>query len=293
MSKPVIKVFEALQKHVRIICLILNHHDCNDHLGKFLKYLWHSNTVRVCVDGGADDYLSSCYLDSLPFRHAPTDGEVYIDNGAVRDPKSLRKNGLAKQPFKLPDIVCGDFDSISPKSLKWFSTCGCRIVNTPDQNYNDFEKALSLISSDQYLSSVHSVCVLCPFSGRIDQTLSNISILLRSEKYLGSIPMYIYSNEDVSFVQRDTNDEWISFDANSSVTTNLCSIIPMVGKSVVSTRGLFWELTKQKLCFDDLISSSNAFKDEFQFDIKVSGSPVLITIGHKIALEQTFDQNGC
>lgn len=52
----------------------------------------------------------------------------------------LKENGIK------PDVVSGDFDSINVTEIEQ----GIEIIETPDQNFTDFEKALNLIASYQY-----------------------------------------------------------------------------------------------------------------------------------------------
>ncbi|XP_045522296.1 thiamin pyrophosphokinase 1 isoform X5 [Pieris brassicae] len=80
----------------------------------FVKCLWNNATVRVTVDGGTTHWNN--FYKSL----------------ANEDNKNI----------KLPDLITGDFDSITQDVLQEFKKKGCEAVHTPDQNFTDFTKAL-------------------------------------------------------------------------------------------------------------------------------------------------------
>lgn len=74
----------------------------------------------------------------------------------------------ARQLGHLPDLVVGDLDSFRPKEEDEFE-----VIEDPDQETNDLEKALTLA----YKRNVTNVTVLGVTGQRIDQTLKNLSVL--------------------------------------------------------------------------------------------------------------------
>lgn len=77
--------------------------------------------------------------------------------------------------YRRPDIISGDFDSISTEVLEHFRSLGTKIINTPDQNYTDFTKAIEVLINEtkdiEFIVTFWSQC------GRIDQMLSNVNTL--------------------------------------------------------------------------------------------------------------------
>lgn len=63
--------------------------------------------------------------------------KIYCTDGSYT---YLQQHGIQ------PDVLSGDFDSINLKSVEH----SLRIVNTPNQNYTDFEKAMQIIVDDGY-----------------------------------------------------------------------------------------------------------------------------------------------
>ncbi len=63
--------------------------------------------------------------------------KVFCTDGAYKYLKKLKI---------VPDVISGDFDSISTVEIPQ----GIEVVETPDQNFTDFEKALVIIHSRNY-----------------------------------------------------------------------------------------------------------------------------------------------
>lgn len=86
--------------------------------------------------------------------------------------KHIRKLGL------LPDLVVGDLDSVSEDNLKWITDNHIEIRKFPKKkDQTDLELAL-LAAVDR--GSI-SITVVGALGGRIDQTLTNIYLLLMPE----------------------------------------------------------------------------------------------------------------
>ena len=94
-----------------------------------------------------------------------------------------RKLGLAV------DAIIGDLDSITPETLLHFQSQknpSCKIIQVPDQEHNDFEKALTYLS-ERWNGAVR---ILGITGGRTDHTLSNFSIILRYAGKFSSIEAF-------------------------------------------------------------------------------------------------------
>lgn len=72
-----------------------------------------------------------------------------------------------------PDVIIGDFDSVKPAALKYFSRKNVVIKKVYDQNKNDLEKAIIYALSKKFKH-----INIIGFGGkRLDHTLNNLSIL--------------------------------------------------------------------------------------------------------------------
>lgn len=100
---------------------------------------------------------------------------IGVDGGAAR----LRGLGIA------PHIVTGDFDSLSPADLSDFAARGATIVPTPDQDYTDFDKALSYVR-ETFTFPDAAIRVFGAIGGRLDHTYSVLSTVVKHGVYGGA-----------------------------------------------------------------------------------------------------------
>lgn len=82
----------------------------------FIK-LWNEASIRMTVDGGTNHWLN-----------------FY---------KKLNENEI----LKTPDLVTGDFDSVSEESLEFVNKCNSQVIKTYDQNETDFTKSLKVLET--------------------------------------------------------------------------------------------------------------------------------------------------
>ena len=99
---------------------------------------------------------------------------------------------------KIPDILSGDFDSVSKDVLEMFRKKGTQIIETPDQNDTDFTKAVQIVLDSNQKSNklnsnvsindsqhrIESIITIWSSMGRIDQVLSNINTLYMNGQQL-------------------------------------------------------------------------------------------------------------
>jgi thiamine pyrophosphokinase len=108
-------------------------------------------TAILTLNGAHKDVGMLHRLVEKKYYHLCTDGAYDI----------LKNEGIT------PDAVIGDMDSIEQKPEN------CRLISTPDQERNDFEKALQWLIDENY-STVHITGFR---GGRLDHELVNFSLL--------------------------------------------------------------------------------------------------------------------
>lgn len=67
-----------------------------------------------------------------------------MDGGANRWLQFVRSQ-TNENCYKLPDLITGDFDSITAETTEYYAKRGIKRVHTPDQNHTDFSKAVDVI----------------------------------------------------------------------------------------------------------------------------------------------------
>jgi len=146
---------------------------------------------------------------------------VGADGGAVR----LFEKGI------IPDYVVGDLDTFrSAKIEKHFQNA--EIIFNPDQEINDFEKALILAEQKGFLN----ILVLGFQGGELDHTLNNWSILI---KFFNKLNLCIYDNGNYGIPLNES----FTMETKSG---ELISLIPQP-KARLKTQNLRWNLTNEVL----------------------------------------------
>lgn len=160
----------------------------------------------------------------------------------------------------VPDLVTGDFDSIHkiPKTIE--------VLNTPNQEFTDFEKALQILKHRGY----YYIDVYGGSGKEHDHFLGNISTALQ---WKFGLDITFYDDFGKYFFVEDYFKE-------SNLLNRNISLIPMPIASGVITKGLLYPLNNETLTFGERIGTRNkACKDEIQ--ISVEEGNLLIYISNK------------
>jgi len=146
-----------------------------------------------------------------------------------------------------PDIVTGDLDSYHPTIEERRSI---DILHNPDQETNDLEKALQVALNHK---ATH-VTIFGAVGRRVDQTLKNLSVLLRYHKQFESI-RFLDRYGELFLIPTD-------FVTKVPVGTTL-SLIPLSGRvGGVTTTGLAYPLREEFLETGVRDGTSNRAIDE-------------------------------
>lgn len=169
----------------------------------------------------------------------------------------------------LPSHLCGDLDSIRPEVMKYYESKGVAVVQDPDQDTNDLEKCIKLLSSlyKNDVSKTGRLLILGGTGGRFDQTIANIRLLFTLGSYFppkeiddsdpfSPIP-YILGEESILFLLKPGLNKILT--PSSKVMGKYCGLLP-VGQSArsVTTQGLKWDVSAATIEMSGLVSSSNA-----------------------------------
>jgi thiamine pyrophosphokinase len=154
----------------------------NHYLSSFLDRLWDRATTRTCTVGGANRVHK--FFDDKPFKH--------------------------------PDFVVGDFDSLLPSLRKEFEQKGSKFEFIIDQDFNDLYKCLEVLKGARVSELI---VVFSAIGGRLDQTLAPFSIALQR------------SNQQLYFLDDNNFSTW-GYPGDRVIvcrqqwTTKICWLLP-------------------------------------------------------------------
>ncbi|EPY50909.1 thiamine diphosphokinase Tnr3 [Schizosaccharomyces cryophilus OY26] len=176
-------------------------------------HLWDNASLRICADGGSNRLKNY-------------------------------------DPTLKPDILVGDFDSLTNETREHYKRMGVQILHDPDQYSTDFMKAQKVIQEN----GISVIFTLCGMDGRVDHALGNLNHLYWS---------YAKHKETQLYILSEANVTWLLPSGESSINCGTivnkhCGILP-VGRDafVLRTDGLKWNLENQVCSFGGLISSCN------------------------------------
>ncbi|KAF9046932.1 thiamine pyrophosphokinase [Hymenopellis radicata] len=184
-----------------------------------LNRLWNNCEFRLCADGGAN---------------------------------RLHDTARIKEQF-LPHAVIGDLDSIRKDVRDFYSRQGVVVHQDHDQDSTDLMKCMQSVTEQQG-DELWEVILLGGLAGRLDQTIHSLSYLhkLRKDK---TKRVFAVTDDNLGWVL-DSGEHSIKVDHSSWGKT--CGLLPVgVDQTILSTKGLEWNLTEQESSFDTLVSTSN------------------------------------
>ncbi|CAG4918965.1 unnamed protein product [Colias eurytheme] len=234
------------RKNTKYAVLVLNRPVSQSH--DFVKGFWNGAALRMTVDGGT------------------THWNKFLKNLSLEEQKMMQ----------LPDMITGDFDSITTDLLQEYKKKGCKALHTPDQNDTDFTKALMELNNycKQHETEMDHVIAIGQNSGRIDQILGNIQTLFlaRERELLNpNTKVYIMSDDTMSWLLSPGDHVIFVPEDSRNNKRSWCSLVP-IGESCefVTTSGLKWNLNNQPLKYGVLVSTSNTFDGSEFVKIKCS-----------------------
>ena len=197
-----------------------------------------------------------------------------------------------------PDVICGDMDSLLPEVEKHYSSLGTKICKDPDQYSTDLTKSLRYINdsysqiSERWRAQVSAassfqtqsldIAIFGGLGGRADQAFSQIHQLYTASEALPLTcnDLYLVASESILFLLRQGLNS-IECPVGPRLLTKYVGIIPIGRPSVITTRGLEWDVTKWSTEFGTQVSTSNHIvKDSVEVE---TTERVLFTV--EIALE--------
>lgn len=143
--------------------------------------------------------------------------------------------------MKPPDLITGDFDSITKETREFFNSNSTTYIHTPDQNATDFSKAVQIINPILEQELIHDIIVFHDTSGRFDQIMANINTLYKHEQTFFNI--HLLSGNSLSWLLKPGKHS-ITIPIELVERQRWCSLIPIGKEANVTTKGLKWNLSK-------------------------------------------------
>ncbi len=127
-------------------------------------------------------------------------------DGALK--KFIRAGKAIFGEERLPDLVIGDMDTLSPSLQKKYSDI---IIKEDEQEHNDQTKAVRWALNN--LQGIEAIHILGATGGRADHTIGNVSLLMEYTRMfdLGKTSIEMISDEGTIFPINDT----IEFDCGT------------------------------------------------------------------------------
>jgi thiamine pyrophosphokinase len=181
-----------------------------------------------------------------------------------------------------PQLLTGDFDSISTAALKYYkSKSSVTVIETPDQDETDFTKCLRIVSDFIEKKKIDSEVIVGAHvsGGRLDHEFGLIQSLFEARN-ITSVPVVLVSDFCVTLLL-DAGEHTVN--VNTGLEGEHCGLIPIGRPCTVTSKGLKWNLNNQVLSFGSLVSTSNMLVDPV---VSIHcDSPLLLTIEYKETLK--------
>lgn len=158
-------------------------------------------------------------------------------------------------------------DSVRPDVEKYYRNLGTQVVHDPDQYSTDLKKCLIHISeqeifqnsSETTMSNSHAydAVLIGGLEGRADQAFSLLHQLYRSSNNPMLInDLYLITPESILFLlEKGVNT--IEVPLGAALFTKYVGIIPIGKPSIITTRGLEWDIKDWHTEFETQVSTSN------------------------------------
>lgn len=174
----------------------------------------------------------------------------------------------------IPDAVCGDFDSIDDSVKTYFTRKQVNILYDKDQDTTDLDKTLNHIKSKFSNCMNLNICIFGAFGGRFDHEMAHINRCFVYESVFKSI--FLLSHQTAT-VLLNTGEHLIILDKNQA--NEKIGLIPIGEPSIITTKGLKWDVTDCKTKFGGNISTSNEIKKDCEV-VKIKTSSSILWCAH-------------
>jgi thiamine pyrophosphokinase len=168
-----------------------------------------------------------------------------------------------------PDVVIGDFDSLTPDEQQRLETNGVETISFPARK-DETDLELALLHAAR--AGADEIVILAALGGRLDQTVANLLLLAMPE--LRDLDVRVVEGPQTAFLIR----------ARASIEGSpgdRVSLIPLGGDAEgVTAQGLEWPLHEDTLHFGPARGVSNVLTEE-EARVRVRKGLLLCVVSHE------------
>ncbi|VDB88429.1 unnamed protein product [Peniophora sp. CBMAI 1063] len=188
-----------------------------------LRRVWNASSWRACADGGANRLY-----DVLTSASVPTSNY-------------------------LPDLIKGDLDSLRDDVRRHYFDQDIPVIKDSNEYTTDLMKCLESLQELEKEGQTYDVLLLGGLSGRLDQTVHTLHYLHKLRRTGRRV--FAVTDDNVGWVL-DAGEHYITIDHAALGKT--CGLLPVgVDSTILSTKGLEWNLDEAESSFEGLVSTSN------------------------------------
>lgn len=190
-----------------------------------------SGQLRVLIVNGSPEPSSPDLVRGL------AEGADYVV-AADRGAESLHAAGV------VPDVFCGDADSVSPEVAAWARQRASADILYPTEKYeSDLGLAVACARHEAARLRRHLALTLtCTSGGRPDHALTVLGSLVKA---LDGRPRVVEDGFECRLLAPGVRDEWVM----GGVEGQTFSVVALEPGTVVSERGSKWELDHREIDF--------------------------------------------
>lgn len=166
------------------------------------------------------------------------------------------------------DAIVGDMDSLTQDAADFYSAQGTQIIVMPEQNSNDFEKALRFIA---IAGNDARITVFGIHGRRTDHVLTNLSVMQRFTNDFTDLAAY-----DETLIHR-----FLTTQKNAAKIAaprgTIVSLTPMPRAEGVTTQGLLYPLDNATMIFGEREGLSNRVDSDSGAAIAIMSGALLVS----------------
>ena len=189
-------------------------------------------------------------------------------------------------------FIIGDLDSISDPVMDFYSSQPnpVKVIGDKSQDQTDFQKAIDMIRKEQPPGT--DVIALGGLGGRVDQGLRQLHelYLFQQSPDYAEGKVYLLSLSSLTFLLKAGSHRiTVKDDGEEGVFGKHVGILPLRETSIISTKGLEWDVTDWETQFGGQISTNNHVLPKTKVVEVTTSRDVLFTIALRGSGDEDVD----